>query len=197
MELLKSKDPRGVPEADIVLRDTFIENVRDEMLQRELVGLLRQHSNYSFKQIRQAAVKWSKRYARPTAHRPRAYSCDSYASAIEEEGAECNAIAIKPPSELEELKECFRKQQAQLDTIIRQLGNMPPSVSGQRVNPTPRPQQYRFQPNGRPICQHCNKAGHIARFCRATRREEESGVPVRNQGNQLDGNVNAIEMQEN
>ena len=57
----------------------------------------------------------------------------------------------------------MRKQQAQLDTIMRHLE---PPVFPKRYDVRPRGANFPYQPDGKPICIRCNKAGHIARFCK-------------------------------
>ena len=197
LNLLKNKDPRGVPNPDMVIRDTFVENVRDTKLQRELAHLVRQHPSHSFKDIREAAIKWEKR--RPILPRARAYSCDSHTSESVEETADTHAITARP-EELKELKECFRKQQAQLDTILKHLVAPPtePRPPATQTHPNSnRPRQYRFQPDGKPICMRCNKAGHIARFCRVELSGPSGGVEQRSQSRQVGARVNAVEQQGN
>ena len=57
MELLKSRDPRGVSNPDLVLRDQFIENIREELLHRELFRLVQQTPRLSFREVRNQALK--------------------------------------------------------------------------------------------------------------------------------------------
>ena len=173
MDLLKCKDPRGVSRPELVIRDTFIENVRDAKLQRELAHLVRQHPNHSFTEVRKAAIKWEKRGPPIGTPRARAYSCDSHASEAGHGEVDTNAISVSSSNELAELKECLRKQQLQLDAILKHLGppssafpSVPTYVHSQDPPNGNRPKPYRFQPDGKPICMRCNKAGHIARFCR-------------------------------
>lgn len=107
MELLKTRDPRGVVNPDLVIRDTFIENVRDYKLQHELMQLVRQYPTHSFKDVRQAAIKWEKRGAPTSTQRARAYSCDSHASAVCQDSADASAITARSGDELGELKSAF------------------------------------------------------------------------------------------
>ena len=200
MELLESKDPRGVSNSDLVIRDTFIENVRDTKLQRELAHLVRQHPNYSFKDVRNAAIKWEKRGPPACGQRARAYSCDSNASGLGQGDVDTNAIAARPSDELAELKECLRKQQVQLDAILKHLGSSstaPNYTSPQDPPSSSRPKQYQFQPDGKPICMRCHKAGHIARFCRVEMGGLPGGVGSRGRGQWVGARVNAVEQQEN
>ena len=145
--------------------------------------------------------------------RARAYSCDSQASGFSHSDVDNNAISAMPSNELGELKECLRKQQAQLDAILKHLGpsshnpqhlgpsssNPPPvpnHVTPQDVPGSNRPMQYKFQPDGKPICMRCNRAGHIARFCRVDITGLPGGVGSRGQGQRVGARVNAVEQQD-
>lgn len=120
--MLECKDPRGVLNLDLVTSGTFIENVCDDKLQHEIAHLVRQHPTHSFKDVRNAAIKWAKRGLPTSIQRARAYSCDSHASAVSQGNVDTNAITVRPSDDLGELKECFRQQQAQLDAILKHLG---------------------------------------------------------------------------
>lgn len=200
MELLKGKDPRGVSHPELVVRDTFIENVRDAKLQRELAHLVRQNPNQSFTEVRNAAIKWEKRGPPTSTHRARAYSCDSHASGVDYGEVDTNAISVNPSDELGDLKECLRKQQAQLDAILKHLGpfsSVPNYINPQDFPNGNRPKPYKFQPDGKPICMRCNRPGHIARFCRVDTSGLPGGVESRGQGQRVGVRVNAVEQQEN
>ena len=199
MELLKCKDPRGVVHPELLIRDTFIENVRDAKLQRELAHLVRQHPNQSFTEIRNAAIKWEKRGPPTSTQRARAYSCDSHASGVSEREVDANAISVGHSDELSDLKECLRKQQVQLDAILKHLGpptSVPNHVNSQDFPTGNRPKPYKFQPDGKPICMRCNRTGHIARFCRVDTKELPGGEGSRGPGQRVGARVNAVEQQD-
>lgn len=75
-------------------------------------------------------------------------------------------MSVQPNGDLADLKECLRKQQAQLDVIMKHIGisNTTPHAQTSQREADSKP--YRFQADGRPICMRCSKVGHIARFCR-------------------------------
>lgn len=50
--------------------------------------------------------------------RARAYSCDTQIEVVGEGKVESQATLTQPNNELSELKECLRKQQAQLDMLV-------------------------------------------------------------------------------
>lgn len=163
MDAVKKKTPGGLLNSDRVLRDQFAEGVNDDMLRRELKRRLALDSDMDFLTLRGVAIKWLEEGRQGVRPRPRAYSFDTHASMGAGPGAESNAIAASN-SEMAELKECLRRQQAQLDAILTQL-NVSRPQNGQRGGGNSS-RMYRFQEDGKPICLRCNRAGHIAKHCR-------------------------------
>lgn len=157
MEQIKDRDD-NLDNEDRVLRDQFVEGLRDDKLQGDLLDKISSNRTLTFRAIRHEALEWLNRRTQPP--RARAYSCNSYE-------ADANAVTVSPVSELTELKECFLKQQAQLDAILSQLGQAHADPSPLQRPSGPRSRPYRYQADGKPICMRCNKAGHIARVCRA------------------------------
>lgn len=163
MDAMIKKTPGGIPNSDRVLRDQFVENVNDDMLRRELKRRLVLDAEMSFLTLRGIVIKWMEEGKQGTRPRQRAFSFDMRVSTGEKQGADSNAIAATN-AEMAEIKECLRRQQIQLDTILSQLNpprsqNIPRGLGGGSKT-------YRFQPDGKPICLHCDKAGHIAKYCR-------------------------------
>lgn len=103
LEQLKNRDPRGVPNPDMVIRDTIVENVRDSKLQRELAHLIRQHPTHCFKDVREAGMKWEERKLQADS-RARAYSSESQVSNRVESNIDINTISVGPSEELKKLK---------------------------------------------------------------------------------------------
>ena len=161
MDVVVTKTPGGVPNSDQILRDQFVEQVQDDMLRRELKRQISEDQTISFTALRGIAIKWAEEGRNLTKPRGRALSCNAYSDPANTTVAETNVVSVQTSSEFKELKECLLKQQAQLDTIMRHIGlSNAPLRKEKEVKP------YRFEPNGKPICLRCNKAGHIARFCR-------------------------------
>ncbi|KAK0143148.1 hypothetical protein N1851_018732 [Merluccius polli] len=119
MEMVKRKAPLCFPNPDNVLRDQFIEHVKDIMLKRELRRHMRLHPNSSFLDIRREALRWVEEGEHIPKPRSRAYSCN--AQRTTECEADLNVISAKPNTEISELKECLIRQQAQLDAIMHRL----------------------------------------------------------------------------
>ena len=74
MEMVRRKAPLCFPNPDNVLRDQFIEHVKDNMLKRELRRHMRLHPNSSFLDIRGEALRWVEEGEHAPKPRPRANS---------------------------------------------------------------------------------------------------------------------------
>lgn len=189
MDVVIRKTPGGIPNSDQILRDQFVEHVHDDMLRRELKQRISQTPTLSFTVLRSIAIRWAEEGRNGSRQRARASSCNTYTNPGDRDVVESNAMTVPPHSDLAELKECLRKQQVQLDAIMKHIGILNttshtqiPQKEGRDSKP------YRFQADGRPICLRCNKAGHIARFCRA---QIHSAVgPTKNSGHQATVQMN-------
>lgn len=159
IESVKRRDPQCFANPDSVLRDQFIEHVRDNMLRRELKRRGRMDPSVSFLDIRTEAIQWVEEGEHIGSQRPRAYSYSAQGMVGE---IQTNVAAVQSVDELKDLKECLCKQQVQLDAIMRHLE---PPTFHKRYDVHPRSNKFPYQPDGKPICIRCNKPGHIARFC--------------------------------
>ena len=179
MDAVMKKTPGGLLNSDRVLRDQFAEGVNDDMLRRELKIRLALDPDMSFLALRGVAIKWMEEGKQGTKPRPKAFSFDMHASMGGGQGAESNAI-VASNNELTDLKECLRRQQAQLDAILTQLNTSRPQANQRGGGSTSK--SYRFQQDGRPICMRCDRAGHIAQYCRVdveSTKVTAQGVPQR------------------
>ncbi|XP_037402125.1 uncharacterized protein LOC119265439 [Pygocentrus nattereri] len=169
MEIIKRQSPRPIANGDHLVRDQFIEYVRDSMLRRELKRTVRLNPNVPFLTIRSDAIRWVEEGEHGGLARTRAYSCDTQLEVVGEYRAASQAVTAQPSNELAELKECLKKQQAQLDMLLTHLslGNKSPSTQGASLGQTA--PSYPYDSFGRPICVRCKQPGHIARFCREGR----------------------------
>lgn len=183
MENIQDKD-ESLEQSDRILRDQFVEGLRNDKLQGDLLDKISSNQHLSFKDIRSEALDWLNRRAQTTS-RARAYSCNSYE-------ADTNAVTVSTAPEFIELKECLRKQQAQLDAILTQLGKPHGAPSSTYRPPPVQSRPYKFQADGKPICLRCNKAGHIARFCRTTTPGEQY---INTQGGVSSGEHAGVEVQ--
>lgn len=60
MEKVERCTPSGVCGAPTLLRDQFVEHVRDANLRRELKQVVRQHPEYTLLDIRAEAIRWER-----------------------------------------------------------------------------------------------------------------------------------------
>ena len=116
MEKVQMCNSQAMSKPQVLLRDQFCENVKDHMLRRELMRMVRQNGDLSLLDVRREAIRWveegqptKEKYVRPLPH-----TCEAQAPASSE------AVGVYQ-SELAELKSMVLKQQAQLDAITQTL----------------------------------------------------------------------------
>lgn len=146
MDITISKTPGGISNSDVLLRDQFIENVRDDMLRREFKQRVTEKTDIPFVDLRAIAIRWTEAVGQGGRSKPRAYSCDSYSQVADSVEANTNAVTVRSSDEISEIKECLRKQQAQLDAIMKHVTAQPPqpSRSNALFNSA---KHFRFQPD--------------------------------------------------
>lgn len=154
MSAVKQNAPTDVPNADVLLRDQFIENVIDGSLRRELKQLVRRQPTVLLLDVRAEAIRWE-REGMPGGARGRSHSVPSVT------GLQCN-VQTAPPvagppqaSELQEVKQMLKLQQEQLNRLTETLGQLQGN-------------QPRSHYPGL-ICRRCQRPGHFAKECRAGR----------------------------
>ena len=168
LQQLQKKDERMVPLPDLVLRDTFVENLRNIKLHQELVQVIRTHPNQTFREIRDLALRWERRQLALGATRAPTPSPSDQTPATSRTVTTDTHVAPQTCPEFQEFRETLQKQQAQLDMIMQKLTT---SASAPWVAPPPllpRPPRQRplpFQPDGTPICLRCGEPGHMIRRC--------------------------------
>lgn len=57
-DILKQRSPYGISNADVVVRDQFIEYVLDNSLRRELKQLVRRQPAVTLLEVRGEAIRW-------------------------------------------------------------------------------------------------------------------------------------------
>ncbi len=157
MSAVKQNAPNGMPNADVLLRDQFIENVVDGSLRRELKQLVRRQPTVSLLDTRAEAIRWE-REGLPGGVRGRSHSVPSAM------GLQCGVQTAAPmagptqTSELQEVKTMLKLQQEQLNRLTETLAQL-------QIN-----QQRNLSPyRGPVVCQRCQRPGHFARECRGGR----------------------------
>ena len=165
MDVVIRSTPGAVPNSDQLLRDQFIEHVRDGALRRSLDQRLTSNPRMTFLEVRAVAVKWEE--TRPPLVRARSQSCDAVDAAplvVAREQRSHPASGAPPvppvaagPSHAE--PSSTQHQLAELTRLVTRLvgrleaGTPPLGGMGPRTH------------DGRPICYRCGGPGHIARYC--------------------------------
>lgn len=169
MSAIKESAPSEMPNADVLLRDQFIENVLDGSLRRELKQLVRRQPTISLLDARGEAIRWE-REGMPGGVRGRSHSVPSMT------GFQCgvqsapSVVNSSMTPELQEVKQMLKLQQEQLNRLTDTLVQL-------QVN----------QQHGPVICRRCQRPGHFANDCRARfppRPSAPSSRPAHRQGPQ-------------
>lgn len=177
MEQVKERAPDSMTNANILLRDQFVEHVLDSALRRELKQFVRQHPQASLLEARSVAIRWEQE-GFPGGMRERSFSLPSaYGIQYRVHGHPHPAAQVhsRPAaqgssqgSELTELKELLKQQQEQLNRLTQTVASL------QNSSFSSRPQR-----NDPLICRRCQQPGHYARECDGER------VPSRPRANSI------------
>lgn len=171
MEQVKQCAPDGMINADVLLRDQFVEHVLDNALRRELKQFVRRHPTTTLLEARREAIRWEQE-GLPGGARGRSFSLPS-AYGLQYGMHSHSHVAPQVSSqenELGELKELLKQQQDQLSQLSQTVAAM------QNVSSQSRPRR-----GGPLICLRCQQPGHFARECDGER------VPPRPRANSTSG----------
>lgn len=187
-----------------VLRDQFIEGIRDLSLRRELRKYARGKPASTFVEVREEAYLWSLDQAPSTKMvRSKVKTCSNVA-------AEAQCCAVKEtgnPMYLEDVMKTLKEQDkvtnltrpneksvsigdvlkvlTEQGKVITELTKAVKELTVQSKNPSSQtPYQIktvpRFTPDGKPICFKCQTAGHVAKHDQQ-KRHKNSESPVSGQ----------------
>lgn len=155
LERVKQQSPTVLLNADVLLRDQFVECVADSSLRRELKQLVRRQATISFLDIRGEAIRWE-REGMSGAVRTRSQSVPLiYGTQYGVQGEpHAEVRSLTQSSEFKELREMLRLQQEQITQLVQTVANLR------------RPEVRGHSPHRAPvICRRCQRPGHFAREC--------------------------------
>lgn len=155
--------PDAVPNMKVVLRDQFVEGVRDPALKRELRRWVRNKPDSSMVEVREEAYLWNMEEptlnAKPS--RIRSKVSDS------ERGACCTVISVgeHKPLTLDDVMQVVAEQGKQLSELTQAVMDLTTQKTHTFKPVSKARAPLRFTDDGKPICLKCQKEGHIARNC--------------------------------
>nr|XP_055035571.1 uncharacterized protein LOC129423357 [Misgurnus anguillicaudatus] len=155
MDLILCGNPESVPNSDRVLRDQFMEHVRDVMLKRELKRLVREKPSSTLLEVRSEALRWVEEgNGEMAASRVQPWCNLTQGRVVEHEPK----VKFHESTELKEVKEMLRQQQIQITELTQRFDSLMSQKNEFSVTST--------RQNSSRRCLRCNKVGHIARHCR-------------------------------
>lgn len=160
LEKVKDRSPHAITNADVVVRDQFVEYVSDNALRRELKQLIRRQPTMTLLEVRGEAIRWE-REGMPGGARGRRHSVPSFGGIQYgvQEGASLGSSFGNQSVELRELRELLQHQQQQINQLTQALAqNQSPHFHRQ------------YPRSDRLICRRCQQPGHFARECNGERR---------------------------
>lgn len=155
MDLILAGSPDSVPNSDKVLRDQFVEHVRDVMLKRELKRFTREKPASTLLEVRSEALTWVEEGNREVVVSDVQSWCNvTHGSVVGPDPK----VRFQEPTELKEVKDMLRQQQTQINELTQRLDSLMAHKSESSVTSVRQNGSRRFL--------RCNKVGHIARYCR-------------------------------
>lgn len=181
------QSPSIVADAQLVLRDQFIEGVRDPTLRRELRRLVREKPGLNLFEIREEAIMWT------SEDHPRAINTArnrNLVSSGRDEVTENARTTVNTQKELSSTLQEVVKIIAQQGKAISELTD---AVRGLAIQNAGSGSSHRggrsqarpkYTTDGQPICLRCEGVGHMARQCTTPNRSPgQAGAVPGVQGN--------------
>lgn len=177
MDKVRRSAPEGILNADVLLRDQFVEHVREGALRRDLKSFIRTKPPATLIEVRKEAIRWEREGAAESL-RPRSFSLPSSDRVFGVPGTSCAVISDPcsgPPtrSDMEKLQADMAKLMELVQQQQVQLQNL--SHGGAvRGEPQRRGRSSREEPI---ICRRCRQPGHYAGDCDGERVVGPPPVP--------------------
>ncbi|XP_056913809.1 uncharacterized protein LOC130539468 [Takifugu flavidus] len=155
MAHVERQAPDGIPNADVLLRDQFVEHVLDGSLRRELKQLVRRQPTITLLELRGEAIRWE-REGLPGGTRGRSVSLPTaYGLQCGVQGRPHQVPQARPQEPgLDAVMDLLKRQQEQLNQLTMTVASLqapPPLAPICRLGPL--------------ICRRCQQPGHFAREC--------------------------------
>ena len=128
---IHSRDPSIIPSRDQALRDQFADNVRDQLLRKELKRMVRSNSSCKFLEVREEALHWAEEDEKP---RPAKRNVSSEA-----------VSTTKPNNKMDRVLQALEEQRKSIDNLSQALisfsrpNNTHQGVGGRNRRGTPPP----------------------------------------------------------
>lgn len=152
-------DPQVVVNERVVLRDQFIEGVRDLSLKRELRKYVRDNPRSSMINVREEAYLWTMEESSVNVKTPKSKGNSGQAQCAALQASEQRSTT------LEDVLKVVVEQGKAISELTQAMKDLAAQGVGARATATRPRLQPEFAEDGQPICFKCRKEGHIARDC--------------------------------
>lgn len=156
---------------DHMLRDQFMENLRDSLLIWELQKVVEADADTTFLAVRKIAMKW---WRRTQAAKPKSRK---QTKPVAEFDVDVDAATAAEPAP--EWKLAFDKQQKDINALMEQNRKLIEELDMKRDEAAKEDEKQR-QRRPRGNCWDCGRPGHLQRDCRSGRRRQPENGPPRN-----------------
>lgn len=155
MEAVKQRVPSEMLNAEVLLRDQFVEHVLDGALRRGLKQFVRGKPTATLLDVRGEAIRWEQE-GLPGGMRGRSHSVPSVLGI--QYGVHGGSPGMVNSPQLSEMSDMLRQQQQQLNQLTQSIALLQNSQ-----------QHHRAPRQGPIICRRCQQPGHFARECNGSR----------------------------